>query len=163
MTRRRRDHGASEAGSRRSVDHGEARHPDRTRPSSRSADETRSRGGEEHGMTVTMRAVVVEHPGGLETLEIREAPVSTPAKGEVFIRALDAEAPRGETEAPRPPQRHPHRTLDRRRAGRPVRREVRRAAGSCRQGRPGLLCSSAHGADRRQPRRHADLGLRRLP
>lgn len=50
-------------------------------------------------MTVTMRAVVVEHPGGLETLEIREAPVSTPAKGEVFIRALDAEAPRGETEA----------------------------------------------------------------
>lgn len=37
-------------------------------------------------MTGTMRAVVVEHPGGPEALEIREVTVPTPANGEVLIR-----------------------------------------------------------------------------
>lgn len=37
-------------------------------------------------MSGTMRAVVVEHPGGPEALEIREVPVPTPANGEVLIR-----------------------------------------------------------------------------
>ncbi|WP_223622452.1 zinc-binding alcohol dehydrogenase family protein [Microbacterium sp. EST19A] len=37
-------------------------------------------------MSGTMRAVVVEHPGGPEALEIREVTVPTPASGEVLIR-----------------------------------------------------------------------------
>jgi NADPH2:quinone reductase len=37
-------------------------------------------------MSGTMRAVVIEHPGGPGVLEIREVPVPAPANGEVLIR-----------------------------------------------------------------------------
>lgn len=37
-------------------------------------------------MSITMRAVVVENPGGPEALEFRDVPVPTPTSGEVLIR-----------------------------------------------------------------------------
>ena len=61
----------------------------------------------------------------------------------------------------RPAGRHPHRPFDRRRRGRTLRRPAR-----CRPGRQGgadQRRATAHAEDRRQPRRPADRGVRRLP
>lgn len=39
-------------------------------------------------MSATMRAVVVDHPGGPEVLRVREVPVPQPAEGQVLVRVL---------------------------------------------------------------------------